>query len=103
MNLSPRRPTRSGVDPDSCRSVRGSRGLEPYVPTGGNSPITGIHFRWTTSETRGFIDSKLRDLGVEQRRLQRRLEELEGVPYTPMDADAVLKQGLWRPWTTCRA
>ena len=44
--------------------------------------------------TRGFIDSELRDLGVEQRRLQRRLEELESVPYTPIDADAVLKQGL---------
>ncbi len=45
-------------------------------------------------ETQGFIDSKLRDLGAEKRRLERRLEELETVPYEPIDAEVVLRHGM---------
>ena len=41
-----------------------------------------------------FIDSKLRDLANEKRRLTRRLEELEAAPYEPIDVDAVLRSGL---------
>ncbi len=45
-------------------------------------------------ETQGFIDGKLRDLGAEKRRLQRRLEDLETIPYEPIDAEAVLRHGM---------
>jgi DNA invertase Pin-like site-specific DNA recombinase len=45
-------------------------------------------------ETKGFIDTKLRELGPEKRKLQRRLEELEAAPYQKIDADAVLQDGL---------
>ena len=41
-----------------------------------------------------FIDSKLRELAGEKRRLTRRLEELEAAPYEPIDPDAVLREGL---------
>ena len=47
-----------------------------------------------TEETRGFVNKKLRDLATERRRLQRRLQELESVSPDPIDADAVLEQGL---------
>ena len=47
-----------------------------------------------SEETRGFIDSKLRDLGAEKQRLQRRLEELESAPYEPIDAEVVLRHGM---------
>ena len=43
---------------------------------------------------KGFIDAKLRDLAVEKRRLTERLETLESAPYEPIDADAVLRDGL---------
>ena len=45
-------------------------------------------------ETRGFVDSKLRDFAAEKKRLQRRLEELQAAPYKPIDPDAVLRDGL---------
>jgi hypothetical protein len=45
-------------------------------------------------ETRGFIDTKLRKLAVEKRRLTERPETLQATPYKPIDADAVLREGL---------
>jgi hypothetical protein len=45
-------------------------------------------------DTKGFVDAKLRDLGTERRGLQSRLEALETVPYAPLDADAILRDGL---------
>ncbi len=45
-------------------------------------------------EIKGFIDQKLRELSTEKRSRQRRLEELEAAPYQPIDADAVLRDGL---------
>jgi hypothetical protein len=45
-------------------------------------------------ETKDFIDTKLRDLATEKRRLTERLEALESAPYDPIDADAVLRDGL---------
>jgi DNA invertase Pin-like site-specific DNA recombinase len=47
-----------------------------------------------SADTKGFVDAKLRDLGIERRRLQNRSEELETAPYDPIDADAVLRGGL---------
>ncbi len=47
-----------------------------------------------SEETKGFVDGKLRDLGTEKRRLQRRIEDLETVPYDPIDAGAVLRHGM---------
>jgi hypothetical protein len=40
------------------------------------------------------VDSKLPDLGTEKRKLQARSEALETTPYDPIDADAVLRDGL---------
>ncbi len=45
-------------------------------------------------ETKGFIDAKLRELAAEKRRHTRRLEELEAAPYEPIDAAAVLRDGM---------
>ncbi|MBZ5639079.1 MAG: zinc ribbon domain-containing protein [Acidobacteriia bacterium] len=45
-------------------------------------------------ETRAFVDTKLRDLGNERRRLQDRLQELETAPYEPIDVELVLREGL---------
>jgi hypothetical protein len=45
-------------------------------------------------ETQAFIDTKLRDLGAEKRRLQHSLEELEALPYQPIDPNAVLVSGM---------
>jgi hypothetical protein len=45
-------------------------------------------------ETRPFIDSKLRELAAEKRRLQERLDELDAVDRPAIDADAVVKAGL---------
>jgi hypothetical protein len=47
-----------------------------------------------SADTKGFVDAKLRDLGSERRRLQNRSEALETAPYDPIDADAVLRNGL---------
>jgi DNA invertase Pin-like site-specific DNA recombinase len=47
-----------------------------------------------SADTKGFVDAKLRDLGVERRKLQSRCEALEAIPYDPIDADAVLRGGL---------
>ena len=44
-------------------------------------------------ETRAFVDTKLRDLGNERRRLQDRLQELETAPYEPIDVELV-REGL---------
>ncbi len=41
-----------------------------------------------------FVNEKLRDLAVEKRRLQQRLQDLESGPADPIDADALLKGGL---------
>ena len=41
-----------------------------------------------------LVDTKLRDLGNERRRLLNRLEELETAPYEPIDAEVVLREGL---------
>ena len=47
-----------------------------------------------SDEAKDFINSKLRDLGTEKRRLERRLEELETVRYEPIDAEAILRHGM---------
>ena len=47
-----------------------------------------------TEETREFVNTKLRDLPVEKRRLQRRLQELESFSPDPIDANAALKGGV---------
>jgi hypothetical protein len=47
-----------------------------------------------TDETQAFVNRKLRDLATEKRRLQQRLQELELASPDPIDADAVLVQGL---------
>ncbi len=54
----------------------------------------GVLLEGLSPETKGFIDSKLRELATEKRRLQRRLEELEAAPHEPIDPDAVLREGL---------
>jgi recombinase-like zinc beta ribbon protein len=46
-----------------------------------------------SAETRGFIDTKLRDLAVEQRTLEQRLSQLEALPYQTIDVEAILKHG----------
>ena len=45
-------------------------------------------------DTKGFVDAKLRDMGTERRKLLARSESLETAPYDPIDADAVLRNGL---------
>jgi DNA invertase Pin-like site-specific DNA recombinase len=45
-------------------------------------------------ETRPFIDSKLRELAAEKRRLQERLDELEAIDRPAINADAVVRGGL---------
>jgi DNA invertase Pin-like site-specific DNA recombinase len=47
-----------------------------------------------SADTKGFVDAKLRDMGTERRKLQARSEALETTPYDPIDADAVLRNGL---------
>ena len=47
-----------------------------------------------TPETKDFINTKLRDLSAEKRRLEERIAELEAAPFKPIDADAVLRDGL---------
>jgi hypothetical protein len=47
-----------------------------------------------TEETQAFVNRKLRDLATEKRRLQQRLQELDLASPDPIDADAVLVQGL---------
>jgi DNA invertase Pin-like site-specific DNA recombinase len=47
-----------------------------------------------SADTKAFIESKLRDLGTEKRRLQSRLETLDTAPYNAIDANAVLQDGL---------
>ena len=47
-----------------------------------------------SADTKGFVDAKLRDLGTERRKLQNRSEALETAPYDPIDAEAVLRNGL---------
>ena len=47
-----------------------------------------------SADTKGFVDAKLRDMGTERRKLQARSESLETAPYDPIDADAVLRNGL---------
>jgi len=44
-------------------------------------------------ETRGFIDTKLRDLAVEKRALEQRMSELEALPYQSIDVEAILQHG----------
>ena len=40
------------------------------------------------------MDAKLRDMGTERRKLQARSESLETAAYDPIDADALLRNGL---------
>ena len=47
-----------------------------------------------SADTKGFVDAKLRDLGIERRKLQNRSDELAAAPYEPIDADAILRDGL---------
>jgi hypothetical protein len=47
-----------------------------------------------SADTKGFVDAKLRELGSERRKLQNRAEALESAPYEPIDADAVLRDGM---------
>jgi hypothetical protein len=47
-----------------------------------------------SADTKGFVDAKLRDLGIERRKLQNRSDELAAAPYVPIDADAILRDGL---------
>jgi hypothetical protein len=47
-----------------------------------------------SADTKGFVDAKLRDLGIEKRKLQNRSEEFEAAPYVAIDADAILRDGL---------
>jgi hypothetical protein len=47
-----------------------------------------------SADTKGFVDAKLRDMGSERRKLQNRSEALETAPYDPIDAEAVLRNGL---------
>ena len=47
-----------------------------------------------SADTKGFVDTKLRDMGTERRKLQARSEALETAPYDPIDAAAVLRSGL---------
>jgi hypothetical protein len=47
-----------------------------------------------SADTKGFVDAKLRDMGTERRKLQARSESLETAPYDPIDAEAVLRDGL---------
>ena len=45
-------------------------------------------------ETRPFIDTKLRELAAEKRRLQERLDELEAIDRPAINSDAVVTDGL---------
>jgi len=47
-----------------------------------------------SADTKGFVDAKLRDLGIERRKLQNRSEELKSAPYVPINAAAILRDGL---------
>ena len=47
-----------------------------------------------SADTKGFVDAKLRDMGTERRKLQARSESLETAAYDPIDADALLRNGL---------
>ena len=47
-----------------------------------------------SADTKGFVDAKLRDLGTERRKLQNRAEALQTSPYDPINAEAVLRDGL---------
>jgi DNA invertase Pin-like site-specific DNA recombinase len=54
----------------------------------------GVLLEGLSADTKGFVDTKLRDLGCERRKLQARCESLETAPYDPIDAQAVLRSGL---------
>lgn len=61
--------------------------LLPHAPVCGRTIAdTFIH--------RVFVEAKLRDLATEKRDLQARLETLEATTYEPIDAEAVLRDGL---------
>ncbi len=45
-------------------------------------------------ETRPFIDSKLRELAAEKRRLQERVDQLDAIDRPAINADAVVRDGL---------
>lgn len=47
-----------------------------------------------TDDISDFVNTKLRDLATEKRRLQARMEALDEMPYEPIDADTVLRDGL---------
>ncbi len=47
-----------------------------------------------SEDTKSFVDGKLRSLGTEKQRLQRRLEELASARYEPIDAEAVIRHGM---------
>ena len=47
-----------------------------------------------SADTKAFVDTKLRELGSERRKLVNRAEMLESVPYEPIDADAVVRDGM---------
>jgi hypothetical protein len=47
-----------------------------------------------SADTKAFVDAKLRDMGTERRKLQARTEALATAPYDPIDAEAVLRNGL---------
>src|SRR5262249_40059568 len=45
-------------------------------------------------ETKDLLEGKLRDLAGEKRALQRRVEELDALPFEPIDAEAVVRDGM---------
>ncbi len=45
-------------------------------------------------ETKGFIDSKLRDLAAEKERIQKHVETLQAARHATIDPDIVLREGL---------
>ena len=54
----------------------------------------GVLLEGMSAETKGFVDAKLRELAGEKRRLNRKLEDLDSMPFEPIDVDAVLRGGL---------
>ena len=67
---------------------RDTRGLAEIDQT------ASVVLEGASPETRPFIDTKLRELAAEKRRIQERLDELDAVDRPAIDADAVVRSGL---------
>jgi hypothetical protein len=88
------------TNPSSCMQNTKARDMASfYCETTCGTPsrideTANVVLEGISPDTKGFVDAKLRDLGTERRKLQNRQQALETAPYDPVDAEAVLRNGL---------